>query len=615
MPDAYRGEAAKAFVEAEGAAPRLTLEALRGFPRRQARAARNAAALEIRASLPRSPSASSPKRELDRGGTANAATPRAKAWRHPAWTCASRPRRSRSATKLRAFMRDDLAGGDPREDDRRPPPLQGRHRHLAAHPERARLGGAALAGGMGRHGLDRRSSVYLYQDEMQRRRRRAARLQRQHGRAGDRRVRQRGAEAALPAAHRQSRRLVVPGLLRAGRRLRPRVAARPRAERDGDHYIVNGQKIWTTLAQYADWIFCLVRTDPAAKKQEGISFLLIDMKTPGITVRPIHTIDGGHEVNEVFFDDVRVPVENLVGEENKGWDYAKFLLGNERTGIARVGVSKARIAPHQGTGGAASPRGDRPLIDDPRFREKLAAVEVELKALEMTQMRVVSASATRESGKPDPASSILKIKGSEIQQATTRTADGGRRALRPAVPRRRRRSAERAADRPGLGGRRWRRSISTTARSRSTAARTKSSSNIIAKAILGLVSPLQTLSMDFDLTEEQRLLQGQRRPADRRPLRFRAAQDAMHGEPDGFSRGLWAQYAETGPARRCRSPKQTAASAAAPVETMIVMEAFGRGLALEPYLATVVLGGGLLRPAAATPTQRRTGADASRPAS
>ena len=115
------------------------------------------------------------------------------------------------------------------------------------------------------------------------------------------------------------------------------------AKRDGDHYVVNGQKTWTTLAQYADWIFCLVRTDPAAKKQEGISFLLIDMKTPGITVRPIQTIDGGLEVNEVFFDDVRVPAENLVGEENKGWDYAKFLLGNERTGIARVGVSKERI--------------------------------------------------------------------------------------------------------------------------------------------------------------------------------------------------------------------------------------------------------------------------------
>jgi pimeloyl-CoA dehydrogenase large subunit len=190
------------------------------------------------------------------------------------------------------------------------------------------------------------------------------------------------------------------------------------AKRDGDFYVVNGQKTWTTLAQYADWIFCLVRTDPPAKKQEGISFLLIDMKSPGITVRPIQTIDGGSEVNEVFFDDVRVPVENLVGRENKGWDYAKFLLGNERVGIARVGVSKERIRRIKRLA-AMETNGARPLLENARFREKLAAVEVELKALEMTQLRVVAAERTRERSKPDPASSILKIKGSEIQQATT----------------------------------------------------------------------------------------------------------------------------------------------------------------------------------------------------
>jgi pimeloyl-CoA dehydrogenase large subunit len=190
------------------------------------------------------------------------------------------------------------------------------------------------------------------------------------------------------------------------------------AKRDGDHYVVNGQKTWTTSAQYADWIFCLARTDPAAKKQQGISFLLIDMKTPGITVRSIRTIDGGQEVNEVFFDDVRVPVENLVGEENKGWDYAKFLLGNERFGIARVGMSKERIRRIREL--AAIERvGDTPLIETPRFREKLAAVEIELKALEMTQLRVVADERNRARGKPNPASSILKIKGSEIQQATT----------------------------------------------------------------------------------------------------------------------------------------------------------------------------------------------------
>jgi len=193
------------------------------------------------------------------------------------------------------------------------------------------------------------------------------------------------------------------------------------AKRADGHYIVNGQKTWTTLAQYADWIFCLVRTDPAAKKQEAISFLLIDMKTPGITVRPIQTIDGGYEVNEVFFDDVKVPAENLIGQENKGWDYAKFLLGNERSGIARVGISKARIRRLKELA-ALEQSGGKPLIADERFRAKIAAVEVELKALEMTQLRVVAAAAAERGGngnRPDPASSILKIKGSEIQQAIT----------------------------------------------------------------------------------------------------------------------------------------------------------------------------------------------------
>ncbi len=190
------------------------------------------------------------------------------------------------------------------------------------------------------------------------------------------------------------------------------------AKRDDSHYVVNGQKTWTTLAQYADWIFCLVRTDPAAKKQEGISFLLIDMKTPGITVRPIQTTDGSREINEVFLDDVRVPTENLIGQENKGWDYAKFLLGNERVGIARVGLSKQRIRRIKELA-AKEYDGDRPIIANPRFRERLTALEVELKALEMTQLRVVAAESRRERGKPDPASSILKIKGSEIQQATT----------------------------------------------------------------------------------------------------------------------------------------------------------------------------------------------------
>ena len=196
-------------------------------------------------------------------------------------------------------------------------------------------------------------------------------------------------------------------------------ALKTSARREGDVYVVNGQKTWTTYAQYADWIFCLVRTDTAARKQQGISFLLIDMKSKGVDVRPIQTIDGGHEINEIFFDNVRVPVENLVGEENKGWDYAKFLLGSERTNIARVGVSKERIRRIRELAARVQVKG-RPLLEDDAFRRKLAAVEVELKALEITQLRVVAAEQTGSGkGKSDPASSILKIKGSEIQQATS----------------------------------------------------------------------------------------------------------------------------------------------------------------------------------------------------
>jgi pimeloyl-CoA dehydrogenase large subunit len=190
------------------------------------------------------------------------------------------------------------------------------------------------------------------------------------------------------------------------------------ARRDGGEWVINGQKTWTTLAQYADWIFVLARTDASVKKQEGISFILVDMKSPGVTVRPIQTLDGGCEVNEVFFDDMRVPLENLVGEENKGWSYAKFLLGNERNGIARVGLSKLRLKRIRELA-SLHVYGERPKMEDPLFRMKLAGVEVELKALEMTQLRVIAGERKREKGKPDPTSSVLKIKGSEIQQATS----------------------------------------------------------------------------------------------------------------------------------------------------------------------------------------------------
>jgi alkylation response protein AidB-like acyl-CoA dehydrogenase len=189
-----------------------------------------------------------------------------------------------------------------------------------------------------------------------------------------------------------------------------------RAVREGDHYVVNGQKTWTTLGQYADWIFCLVRTDVEVKPQAGISFILIDMKTPGITVRPIITMDGAHEVNEVWFENVRVPVENLVGEENRGWTYAKFLLGHERTNIAGIGIAKRELARLKRIAREETKRG-KPLIKDPLFAARIAQVEIDLLALEITNLRVLSAEAEKRA--PGPEASILKIKGTEIQQAIT----------------------------------------------------------------------------------------------------------------------------------------------------------------------------------------------------
>ena len=190
-----------------------------------------------------------------------------------------------------------------------------------------------------------------------------------------------------------------------------------KAEREGDFYIVNGQKTWTTLGQYADWIFCLVRTSSEGRQQEGISFLLIDMKTPGITVRPIIMLDQEHEVNEVWFDNVKVPVSNRVGEENKGWTYAKFLLGHERTGIAGVGRCKRIVKRLQNVAKQAKSNG-RPLIEDVRFRDRLSRVEIELDALELTSMRFLD--KMRRSGQPPGADvSMLKIRGTEVQQSIT----------------------------------------------------------------------------------------------------------------------------------------------------------------------------------------------------
>lgn len=187
-----------------------------------------------------------------------------------------------------------------------------------------------------------------------------------------------------------------------------------RADREGDHYIINGTKTWTTLGHFADWIFCLVRTaTDVARRQQGISFLLIDMATPGVTVKPIITIEGEREVNEVHFENVRVPVENLVGEEGKGWTYGKVLLQHERTNIAGVARSKYRLSRlHEKA--ATSLNGAAPLIDDRNFARKLAALQAELHALEFTELRTLAAVAVGKA--PGPESSILKIRGSEIQQ-------------------------------------------------------------------------------------------------------------------------------------------------------------------------------------------------------
>ena len=201
---------------------------------------------------------------------------------------------------------------------------------------------------------------------------------------------------------------------------------RTKAVREGDHYVVNGQKTWTTFAHFADWLFLLVRTDPdAAKPQEGISFLLCDMATPGVEVRPIYTLEGEHEVNEIYLTDVKIPVENLVGEENKGWTIAKYLLTFERTGIANVGNSKASVRAIRDLA-AKQMKNGRPLLEDPMFAARLAQVEIDLAALEVFNNRIVASAGAGKA--PGAESSFLKIKGTQILQETN---DLMRRACGP----------------------------------------------------------------------------------------------------------------------------------------------------------------------------------------
>ncbi|MBV7407660.1 acyl-CoA dehydrogenase family protein [Maritimibacter sp. DP1N21-5] len=200
-----------------------------------------------------------------------------------------------------------------------------------------------------------------------------------------------------------------------------------RAVRDGDHYVINGQKTWTTLGQFANKIFCLVRTKTDGKPQEGISFILVELDTPGIEMRPIKLIEGGHEVNEVFFTDVRVPVENLVGEENQGWTIAKFLLTHERTNIAGVGFSMKALEELKAQARRIK-RGGRPLLENPLFAARVADVEIELEAMKITNLRMLYRAQTQ--GQPGPETSILKIKGTVIRQTLN---DLSRRALGPAA--------------------------------------------------------------------------------------------------------------------------------------------------------------------------------------
>jgi alkylation response protein AidB-like acyl-CoA dehydrogenase len=202
---------------------------------------------------------------------------------------------------------------------------------------------------------------------------------------------------------------------------------RTTAVRDGDHYVINGQKTWTSYGQFANKIFCLVRTTTTGKPQAGISFVLVDLDTPGIDMRPIRLIEGGHEVNEVFFTDVRVPVANLVGAENQGWTIAKFLLGHERTNIAGVGYSVQAfehlraLACERQTDGTC-------LIDDPLFAARLATIEIDIEAMKITNLRMLD--NARRNGAPGPEASMLKIKGTVIRQSINNLA---RRALGPAA--------------------------------------------------------------------------------------------------------------------------------------------------------------------------------------
>ena len=284
---------------------------------------------------------------------------------------------------------------------------------LASHSLQKGLDRAALAEGMWRSRLVDYPAFHLRAGNDARRHAAASGVQRHHGRPGHLYIWQRSAEEEFLPRILSGEDWWCQGYSEPGSGS-DLASVRTKAVRDGDHHIVNGHKTWTTLAQHADWIFCLVRTDPSAKPQSGISFLLIDMKSPGVNVRPIITIDGIHEVNDVFLENVRVPVENLIGEENKGWTYAKFLLGNERTSMAGIGRSMRNIERLKKIVKAEIPEDDPAHLE---FIRDIASVELDVLALEATELRVVAQMARGVD--PGPAASLFKIRGTEIFQRIT----------------------------------------------------------------------------------------------------------------------------------------------------------------------------------------------------
>jgi alkylation response protein AidB-like acyl-CoA dehydrogenase len=356
-----------------------------------------------------------------------------------------------------------------------------------------------------------------------------------------------------------------------------------RADLDGDHYVLNGTKTWTTLGQHADWIFLLARTSTdVARRQEGISFLLVDMKTPGVTVNPIITIEGDHEVNEVHFEDVRVPVENLVGEEGKGWTYGKVLLQHERANIAGVAISKYRLRKLRKQT-KKSVRGARPLSEDRNFMRNLAAVETDLRALEYTELRTLAAV---QSGKaPGPESSILKVKGTEIQQAidTLYLEAAGYYAL-PYVQEQYALESD-PADWVGEG------------------AETQYSLKYFNYRKASIYGGSNESNMDFSFNEIQAMLDDSIEKFIANDYDFEKRQKYAASDK-GYSRDVWQTFAELGWTSVPFS-EEDGGFGGGPADLIVVMLRFGKGLVVEPYLANIVLSGGVLRRAASEEQKER----------